>query len=460
MQKYKNMVYNRLFLNVIIRVVLLTINAIGLGLAIVYLSQDDFVTICFIASLLLAQSIFFVFSFNRINRDLLSFFEAVKSQDSTLVFKTSAWEKHLDQLYINFNRVQEILKNLRLDYETQNQYFKTVTNHTATGLISYQKNGRIEIFNKAAQDLFNIPNLTNIRQLNHIEENLPSVLNNLKSSEQKLIRLKINNELVAISIKATELKAENKQIKLISLQNIKNELAENEIEAWQKLFRVLTHEIMNSVGPISSTVSTMSDKLKSKTELKEEKLIRLSEKVYEKTLRGLDIIGERSEGLLDFVHNFRKFTLSPTPDLKEIRISELFNSIFELLEEKLKSKNIDLEIHLSVDNLSLQADKGLIEQVLINLINNSIASLNKTEKKMIKLIAYSEENNSTTIKVIDNGSGISDENIEQVFVPFFTTRKDGSGIGLSLSRQIMRLHNGNIIISSVPEIETIVSLEF
>lgn len=460
MQKSKNMVYNRLFLNVIIRVILLTINAVGLGLALVYLTTDDFVTICTIAILLITQSIFFVFSFNRINRDLLSFFVSVKSADSTVIFKTSGREKHLKQLYTNFNRVQEILKNLRLDYETQNQYFKTVTNHTATGLISFRKDGKTEIFNNAAMELLNTGNLSNIRQLNHIDKNLPDTLFNLKPSEQKLFRLKINNEILALTLKATELKIDGKWIKLVSLQNIKYELVENEIEAWQKLFRVLTHEIMNSVGPISSTVTTMSDKLKYREEPKDDKSIRLSENIYEKTIRGLDIIGERSEGLLDFVDNFRKFTLFPTPVINEIRISELFNNIHDLLEEKLKPDNIEMLIDIADVSLSVYADKGLIEQVMINLINNSIAFLRNTENKMIKLFANTGSDNRIILKVIDNGSGITDDNIEQVFVPFFTTRDDGSGIGLSLSRQIMRLHGGTISVSSEPDVETVFTLKF
>ncbi|MFC2097536.1 PAS domain-containing sensor histidine kinase [Bacteroidota bacterium] len=454
------MVYNRLYINVFIRVILLTINAVGLGFAFVYLSGDDFFTICIIALILIVQTILFIYSYNRINRDLQAFFVSVKSEDLTLGFKDDGKNNPLNQLHLNFNRVNEMLKKLKLSYETQNQYFKIVTSHASAGLISFYEDGKIEIFNNAAQKLLNISHMGNIKSLRNIDENLPDFLFNLKPSEQKLIRVKIKSEIIALSMNATELIIENKRIKLISLQNIKNELVENEIEAWQKLFRVLTHEIMNSVGPISSTVSTMSDTLKNKEELIEEQSVKLSNKVYEKTTRGLDIIGERSEGLLDFVDNFRKFTLFPAPEISKLKVSDLFQNIHDLLEEKLKISNIKLIQEISDPSLILMVDKGLVEQVMINLINNSIAFLKETEKKMINLNAYSDEENRIVIQVIDNGAGVSEENIDQIFVPFFTTKEDGSGIGLSLSRQIMRKHGGTISVKSDPNIETVFTLKF
>ena len=454
------MVYNRLFINVFIRVILLTVNAVGLGFAIVYLSGDDFFTICIIALVLITQSILFIYSYNRINRDLQSFFISVKSEDLTLGFKNDGKNKPLNELHLNFKRVNEMLKKLKLSYESQNQYFKTVTSHASAGLISFYKDGKIEIFNNAAQNLFNISHIGNIKSLGNVDKDLPDFLYNIKPSEQKLFRVKIRNEIIALSVNATELIIDKNKIKLISLQNIKNELVENEIEAWQKLFRVLTHEIMNSVGPISSTVSTMSDTLKNKEIIADEEAVKLSNKVYEKTTRGLDIIGERSEGLLDFVDNFRKFTLFPAPEITQLKVSDLFQSINDLLEEKIKMNNIQLIQEISDHTLLLNVDKKLIEQVLINLINNSIAFLTETENKLINLHAFLNEENRIIIQVIDNGTGVSEENIDQIFVPFFTTRTDGSGIGLSLSRQIMRKHGGTISVKSEPGIETIFSLKF
>ncbi|HEX3074901.1 MAG TPA: ATP-binding protein, partial [Ignavibacteriales bacterium] len=236
-----------------------------------------------------------------------------------------------------------------------------------------------------------------------------------------------------------------------SLQNIQTELEEKEMEAWQKLIRVLTHEIMNSVTPISSLASTVGDLLergqKDEETIKDIKL-------------AIDTIKRRSDGLIKFVDSYRSLTRIPKPDFQIFQIRELFHRINQLMSIEFRKAGVHFEYSVEPDSLELAADPQLIEQALINMTLNSMQSLSESDNKKIKLAAHLDDRGKTVIKVIDNGPGISEELQEKIFIPFFSTKKEGSGIGLSLSRQIMRSHGGSIRISSKPFVETVFTLKF
>ena len=242
------------------------------------------------------------------------------------------------------------------------------------------------------------------------------------------------------------------------MQNIKNELEEREFDSWQKLIRVLTHEIMNSVGPITSSIDTINEILTEENSNRNTSGV--SEAVINDTLKGINIIKERSVGLSEFVNNFRSLTLLPTPVPESIELQKLLHEIHYLFKEMLDENNITTEISVYPTNLIITADKKMLEQVIINILTNAIHALDENTNRKISISAFLSPEQKTIIQVKDNGKGIREQDMEKIFIPFYTTRKDGSGIGLSLARQIMRLHKGKIGIHSVFGEGTTVILNF
>jgi len=238
--------------------------------------------------------------------------------------------------------------------------------------------------------------------------------------------------------------------RLVAMQNIQSEIEETEIEAWQKIISVLTHEIMNSITPISSLSSTLKTIL---NEMKEP-----NAETIEDISSAVNTIKKRSEGLMSFVDKYRSITKIPKPNRHNFSVTSLFKRIEILMDSALDGKDIKFSFEINPINLEMNGDSDLIEQVLINMLNNAIQSLSETKNGIISLSAYIDSNSRAILKISDNGAGILEENIERVFVPFFTTKKEGSGIGLSLSQQIIRAHGGRIHVTSKPNEETVFTI--
>jgi two-component system nitrogen regulation sensor histidine kinase NtrY len=401
-----------------------------------------------------------IYKLNKTNRDLTGFFAAVQNDDSSIIYERLAPDKNFRNLYRSFDEINNRIRKLKIESVTRNQYLQNVVDHVGVGLLSFDDNDNIDILNSSTRHLFRITGVKKLNRLEEISKSLPVLLKELKPGEQKLIKIRTEDELLQLAVKASIFKMEERKIKLISFQNIKNELEEKELESWQKLIRILTHEIMNSISPISSTIKTIKGFLTDSDFKKTKSVNNIKQELIDDSVKGLSIIEERSDGLVDFVEKFRSLTLLPKPVFKQFLIEELFENIKLLMAKELNKNRIKLEIQVVPDSLAITADKKLVEQILINLINNSIQAFDNIENPKIILKAYHLSNKNPIIQVIDNGKGISDENIDRVFIPFFTTKKKGSGIGLSLSREIMRLHSGRIRVRSVPQKETIFTLEF
>jgi signal transduction histidine kinase len=276
----------------------------------------------------------------------------------------------------------------------------------------------------------------------------------MKSGEKTTFKFFDESDVIQLIIYATEFKMRDKAIKLVSLQNIQTELEEKELEAWQKLIRVLTHEIMNSVTPISSLSSTVNDMLTTgnANDLDEEQVDDIKSAVT--------TIHRRSEGLINFVENYRSLTKIPKPNFEIFSVQHLFDRLKRLLSNDLEKYSIRLSLSVEPRSLEVTADPDMVEQILINLVINSTHALKDTENKSLSLTAGLNEKGRVFIKVTDNGPGIPQDIQEKIFIPFFSTKSSGSGIGLSLARQIMRSHRGNIRVSSKPNEETTFSLIF
>jgi nitrogen fixation/metabolism regulation signal transduction histidine kinase len=383
---------------------------------------------------------------DRSNENMASFLDSIQFDDLSYSFKTESDDPAVKRLHQEMNEAMLKLRSSRREKDSEFLFFKNIVMHVGIGLIVFKEDGNIEIFNSAARKLLKINRAVNIRDLAEVSDTLVNVFEKLKTGGRELVRLKIGEELVQLSIYAIELTLRNENVKLISIQNIQSELEEKEMEAWQNLVRVLTHEIMNSVTPISSLAGIVEEELK--PHVKEDNNEPLTKEQLGDIHLSLQTISKRSEGLIHFVKEFRSLTSIPKPRPVQIDIRTLLEELAMLHRRDLNDRGIQLSISVYPEDLTLSADKNMIEQVLINLIRNAIQAFEDQEEKKIEIKVFVNEKSRAVISVKDNGTGIDPEAMEKIFIPFFTTKKSGSGIGLSLSRQIMRVHQGTLTVKS------------
>jgi nitrogen fixation/metabolism regulation signal transduction histidine kinase len=388
------------------------------------------------------------------NRKLTRFLESVKYQDFISGFATdNKLGRSFKDLNLAFNEVLEAFRKARSEKEEHWQYLNTVVQQVRTGIVSFDSDGNVQLINSNAKKFLGLSAIKNLSELLQTNPKIFESLNEVEPGKSVLYK---GNDF-HLTIHATELRIRGNTVKLITLQNIQTELQKQELEAWQNLTRVLRHEIMNSITPISSLTSTLREildhdmaKVNSHYELKAEGAEDLRE--------GLGTIENRSKGLIKFIDAYREYTSLPQPKLKSIRLKDLIDNVTVLMKTELRKPNIEFETHCESDYLTIQADEEMIEQVIINLLKNAIESLNGEGGKISVIGRYSES--AVIIEVADNGPGIIKEAIGKIFVPFFTTKKTGSGIGLSLSRQILQMHNGSLTVESEPGVRTVFSLRF
>lgn len=447
------MTFNRFYVSIIVQVIL-----IGITTSVfVWIYSQEYMLITRYSMILLwvFQIIILIRFINKISRDLKKFLLSIKYKDTSIKFNTHK-RSPFHELHESFTEILDAFREVRIEKESEYHFFQTSIEHVNIGLIAFKTDGHIQLCNEAARNLLGVRSLVNISSLKKIKTNLPKILNELKPNHPEILTLKNENILSKLSLNATNLKVKDEIIKLISIQNITNELEQGEMDAWQKLIRVITHEILNSVSPITLLSSGLINIFERDGE--QIPLNKLEEKSIKDSLTGLRVIKNRSKRLSAFVDDYRSSMQLPAPIFEDIKVNELFESLQILFKEELIQKNIKIEFKCISEDV-LIADKKLIEQVLINLINNAIHFIMGIEYPEIQVI-FSNSENQSKILVRDNGPGIDAEIIDQIFIPFFSTKEKGSGIGLSLSRQIMRMHNGSISVQSVPSKETTFTLQF
>jgi signal transduction histidine kinase len=453
------MAYNNFRINFVVRTLLLT----GSIFAFSYLlfTTDLTITLVLVGLLILFQVVAMIHYVDRTNRVLNNFLESIRYSDFTRTFQVEGLDSSFDKLKHSFNEVIKDFQEVRAEKEENYYYLQTVIQHIGIALIAYQKDGKVELINNATKKLFQVRSLNNIQALREFSPELVKKLVTIKHGENALLRVQEKDDLLQLSIYATEFKIHNRTILLTSIKNIQNELDEKEMESWQKLIRVLTHEIMNSITPISSLASTIMSILQDLAN-------NLTNKGWDdedietinEVENALQTIHKRTDGLLHFVNTYRNLTKIPQPNFTIFPVMGMFDAIKKLLEEELKAKQIECVIKVEPASLELSADEKLIEQVLINLVTNAIQALNGKINPVIQLNGYLNKRGRITIQVIDNGQGILPNVLDKIFIPFFTTKPQGSGIGLSLSKQILRMHGGNINAYSEPDKETNFTLTF
>jgi two-component system, NtrC family, nitrogen regulation sensor histidine kinase NtrY len=439
--------YNRFIRNIILLSVLLAVTG---SFFVWTLIQNYLVITKFTSALLwLLQIIFLIHYLTRTNRGLTKFLQSVKYLDNSK--SISGYEKSFDALNLTYNEILDSVLKVNNEKEAEHHYFKYTLEHLDVGVISYNDSGDIELFNRAARRLTGCESAGKIKELDSSIPNLSELFPSLKEGHSKVIKVVTENEILKLSVRKTVFKINDKNINLVSLQNIRTELEEEEIEVFKKLISVLTHEIMNSVSPIKSltnTVITMYDKE-----------IIPGEKKNQDIILALKTIQKRSKGLLKFVEVYRNLAKIPMPVFSEIGLNNMFSDIQILMNSQIKTHGISCSVSVIPEDIKLFADEKLLTQMIINLIKNSIESIKNPGGK-IQINAFYSPNNEIIIQITDNGEGIPDNLIDKIFVPFFTTKENGSGIGLSLSRQIMKLHGGVIDVRSKSGTETVFSLKF
>lgn len=425
-------------------------------LAYSILNESGVFVISLLIILVVAQIVFLLRYAESSFKKVRQFLNNIKLSNYSTVYPVKFDGTEIDDLHIEFNAILAKLREDQLEKEANYHYFRTVFQHLSIGLITFEEDGSIQILNTAAKRMLNIQQLNHIEEISKVNKELHYAIHHLRTGGSELIKIVHPDGIMQLSVYVIELVLRDVKFKLVSLQNIQSELEEKEMEAWQNLVRVLTHEIMNSIAPISSLAATIREDIASKD--KDDKpVIREDLDDY---LMGISTIEKRSEGLINFVSDFRSLAHIPTPKFTAIQIADLFERVELLLKAQLESQHIKMYCHIAPTDLLLFADCSLIEQVMINLTQNAIHAVEDSEVKKILLKAYIDENGKIIIEVTDSGKGIEEEALGKIFIPFFTTKKKGSGIGLSLSKQILRRHKGNIQVKSKIEEGTTFKLIF
>ncbi len=449
------MTFKRFNLLIIIQIVFITIT----NLVIVWAFNRDYlqVTRLYFVVVLIIQIWYLFHSINRNNKTVLQFLEVLKYKFNTNKLSIESNQSSAKDARKLLNEIVDSFGQIKIEKEAEYQYFSNIIKYVNVGLITFDNSGKVELINEVAKSLLQIKRAANISAFNKIYPGFSKHLQDVSPDKSSLLKIQLKDEILNLSISAVYFSIKGNPIKLISLKNIKSELQQEEIETWKKLISVLTHEIMNSVSPITSLSSTLIDTFHEEVSLGSENL---DQETKDSILLGLQAVQKRANGLSKFVETYRSLIKIPQPNFITFSINKFLNEIGLLMKEEVEGLNIKLKILNAETDLNLLADEKLLSQVIINLIRNAVQSLNNKKMGLIELRSYIDTTNRPIIEIKDNGIGIQADQLDKVFIPFYTTKVDGSGVGLSLSRQIMNLHKGQIDIKSKYKEGTTVILTF
>jgi len=438
--------------NLVIRVLLLS-----LGLAGMLYAWPDNQLLVFLSGLLALGSLLSIMYFvDQTNRDLVGFLTSIKYNDFTATSTAEHRGKSFGELYEAFNLINRKFQEVRADKEANHQFLQTIVEQIEIGLLCYNEAGEVRLMNKALQRMLRKSFLLHVDGLEQVDPQLLAAIRDSREGKRDLVKITIDNRLLQLAVLTSELRLQDERLFLVSIKNIQNELEEQELDAWQKLIRILTHEIMNSVAPITSLSGTIEAMLSDEPVPDTQTLQDIRQSVQ--------VIQRRGEGLLAFTETYRSLTRIPPPNFQEVSVDKLLERIATLFHTQAHQQGVALHLHKYPSELNLQADPYLLEQVIINLAKNALDALTDASSPVsepaIHLHVNRNKQGQVIIQVVDNGPGITPAELEQIFVPFFTTKAEGSGIGLSLSRQIIRAHKGTIEVQSVVGEGTVVQLVF
>ena len=444
-------------INVLARVLVLAALVFVLLWGLLYTSWQ--VTPVVIGLLIILCIIEFVHYVEKTNRELTSFLEFIHHHDFSVNITNEGKGSVFSKLGAAYRLITGEYQRLNLEKEAHYQYLESVIEHVSVALICLDEGDTVVLMNQEAKKLFKAPYLPGTGSFARIDGNLPEILRRLADGERHMVNIRIEDETLQLVLYATEFRLLGHHYKLVSFQNIRDELEHREIDSWQKLIRVLTHEIMNSVTPIISLTGVIHDTLL--THGGDRLAISdLTAAQYEDLMKSIKSIESRSRGLMNFVKAYSNLTNLPTPEFTNVEVQALFRQVHTIMLPELENSGIRFDIKCEEQGLSVRADQQMVEQVLINLIKNAMEALAGRDDAHIQLRCLVNRQRKVLLQVIDNGPGIDAANLENIFIPFFTTKRRGSGVGLSISRQIMFVNKGLLSVKTDPGRGCIFTLRF
>lgn len=437
------MVSKRFALLVIIRIVLLMLTLTAL--AFIFAKTELFFNQIILVSVIIIQVSELIRFITYTNRELAKLLLAIRYSDFSISFKGKKRGKSFQELQEAFVEIIDAFKKVSVEKEAQFKFLKVIVDHINVGIIAIKEDYEIELMNQSATDTLKVSVPNYWKQFQQLLPHFAEEITHMDDNERKLMELNIKGDALQISVHLTKIKILNYRYNIITFQDIKNEIEQKEIEAWHKLIRILTHEIMNSVTPITSLSETMLMLLQTE-ERKQKPISEVTEEDMEDLTFSLNTIQKRSEGLLHFVDDYRRLTKIKRLELEKLPVKAVVEDITNLLQSEFKRENVGLKTNIQSD-FEIAIDEKLIAQVLINLLTNARHAVEDVENPEVKIKAYYEDRNKI-IEIQDNGCGIEPQKMDQIFIPFFSTKEQGSGIGLSLSKQIMKKHKGDLKVRS------------
>jgi two-component system nitrogen regulation sensor histidine kinase NtrY len=407
-----------------------------------------YAVIVFIAGLFITYRIISQYRYS--NDSVSFFFESIRNNDTSIQFPVIKGNRQTTRLYDSMNQVIRYFQELKVQNESNEQYYKALIQYSATGLIVMNSENGIELINEIAARYSGIsPETTNLKALEMKRPDLFRALCDLKPGENVTFRNISNGEVQFLFFRATILRRYEESVKLISIQDIRQELESKELESYRKLISVLTHEIMNLIAPITA-VSRSLYSLYTERSRDEQKT-----DIYMHTINSLQVIEEQSSGIMNFVNNYRKISKIPEPVLVSFSVNDWVEQLEIAFSGIMDKWGIHFQKSIDKTIKKINADKNLLNQVMINLFNNAIEAMSEIKgERIISLKVGLYKQNKVVIKLINNGPYIPPDIQEKIFVPFFTTKKNGSGIGLSISQEIIKMHQGSLSMISVPDNHT------
>ncbi|MCX6237845.1 MAG: HAMP domain-containing sensor histidine kinase [Bacteroidia bacterium] len=400
-----------------------------------------------------------IIKFRQTNRSISFFFDSIRNEDTTVNFPVNIEDKSLKALNQSMNELNKHIQEIKLENEYKEKYYRALIQQASIGLVVLNEQDEIELINEVICRYAGISSAsTNMNLLKIKNKDFYEVLTRIETGESVTFRNNLSGSVQLLLFRATAIKSGDKIVKLISVQDIRQELDEKELESYQKLISILTHEIMNSIAPMTSVSKTLVNfYIKGGAPVKANAI---DDSIISTTVQGLKLIEEQGNGLVSFVNSYRRLIRIPEPVFQPFDVDDWMEQLTILFAEQLRSDHIELDIVVEKTLNEIYADKNLINQVVVNLINNAIDALLQIEDQRKILIELSaNRDNRVIIKISNNGPAIPAEIQEKIFIPFYTTKENGSGIGLSLSRQIMRSLKGSISVVSNDQEDTVFTLE-
>ena len=448
------MVSRHIYLQLIFRILMISVSAMAVGF---FFFGGQYILAGLALVLLIFLTAYLIHYVNQTNRKIAYFFDAIKNEDFTLRFPEKLTVKSLEELNHSLNMLNAMIQDIHLKKQAQEQYYQEILRQADIGILTVNPKGHILYANPTVQRLLNYSPLNHIKQLNQVDKELYAIFKDLKPFESRIFQLENEREKTQLALKSTSVGVDGESLLLVVVQDIHKELDEKETDSWVKLIRVLTHEIMNTITPITSISESILKYFKPNDG---KSTTHLNESHVQNTIKGLEVIKEQGSDLMEFVQSYRSFLSLPKPDKTLVPAKKLLERVQVLMDQENQNTPVVLDIVVDPVDLELFIDEKQISQILVNLAKNALQSLNGQENGSIRIIAGSTGLGKKFIRVTDNGPGIPPDLIDEIFVPFFTTKSTGTGIGLSLSKQIMHLHGGSMKVHSVPFNETSFVLGF